>query len=100
MRRWLLIAILGLLIADASGIAALAIPETCSLTSAADQAPDGACPAFCARCSCCAIPVLHATAPMTVTSLVPPRRIISAIDGGLPVGSSPDILHVPKPHLA
>jgi hypothetical protein len=39
MRRWLFLAVLALLIADASGVTALVEPETCSFASTTDRGP-------------------------------------------------------------
>ena len=98
MRRWFFIAILAVLIADASGVTSLTTPETCGF-GLTDQTPDGGCPAFCARCSCCAAPVLSAEPAVVVTVT---RAVSSpiAIEYVLPAGSSSDILHVPKALLA
>jgi hypothetical protein len=98
MRRRLLFAILVLLIADASGITSFIAPETCALTLT-DQIPDGSCPAFCARCSCCAAPVVRAE-PGVVVAIVRSTYSPLAVSVILPAGTSPDILHVPKPLLA
>ena len=98
MRRWFLIAIVALLAADASGITSLAVPETCRITLT-DQSADGGCPAFCARCSCCASPVLSSRAtvmPVTILSYMRPLDLSDR----LPAGRALDILHVPKPLFA
>lgn len=98
MRRWFLIAIVALLAADASGVTSLAVPETCGITLS-DQSPDGGCPAFCARCSCCATPVLSSQpAVVPATMLSHPRPL--DVNSLLPVGRPLDILHVPKTLLA
>ena len=94
MRRWFFIAILAALIADASGVTSLTLPEPCAF-SVTDQAPDGGCPAFCPRCSCCAAPVVsEAPALIFVTALSGLSPL--TLNHILPVGSSLDILHVPK----
>ena len=94
MRRWLFIAILAALIADASGVTSLALPEPCGF-NVTDQAPDGGCPAFCPRCSCCAAPVVSgAPALLFVTTLS--RFSLLPQNHALLVGRSLDILHVPK----
>jgi hypothetical protein len=94
MRRWFFIAILAALIADASGVTSLALPEPCGF-NVTDQAPDGGCPAFCSRCSCCAAPVV--SQPPALPFVIAPSRFSPLAQNHiLPVGSSLDILHVPK----
>ena len=99
MRRALLIAILVLLVGDASGASALLTPETCGITESASS-QDSGCPAFCVRCSCgcCASSVVHKAAVLLIESLVP--FVVSAPDPDkLPAGIRLGILHVPKPVL-
>lgn len=100
MGRWFLILLVTLLVGDASGLADLAVTEPCTFASATEQGPDNGCTAFCVRCSCCAIPLLHA--PLFVARAVsaPVNAFAPRIDHGLPVGVSPDILHVPKSLVA
>lgn len=100
MRRWLFVAALALLIADASGITSLLEPEACSFASATDRGSDSGCPAFCVRCNCCSGPVVQAIRPAS-TSLVPPiTNAPHALDARPSSGVGPEILHVPKAHLA
>jgi hypothetical protein len=97
MRRLLLIAILALLMADASGISSLVIPETCGI-GASESGPDTGCPAFCVRCSCvcCAWPVMHKLTAIIATILPGPLSLPPAALDALPVGVPIDILHIPK----
>jgi len=100
MRRALLIAVLALLVADASGFSSLFVPETCAI-GVNESSPDTGCPAFCVRCtcSCCASSVVHnARIVLAGTQLAPIVVAIPTLDR-LPNGTSPDILHVPKPLL-
>jgi hypothetical protein len=96
MRRALFLAMLAILMSDASGITSLIVPEACALESS-DGTPDGGCPAFCVRCACpcCVSGVEHNIptemgAPLLVVLLMPPllehfpSRIVR------------DILHIPK----
>jgi hypothetical protein len=99
MRRWLFVAILTLLIADASGLISFVGPENCKFASVTDQAPDG-CPAFCARCSCCAIPIVHATPLLEAVGIKPSGDAAVTIDPHLPPGVSLEVFHIPKTHLA
>src|SRR5262245_46885396 len=99
MRRALFIAVLALLLADASGFSALLVPEPCAIGTT-DSGPDGGCPAFCVRCSCacCAGAVVHKP-PMTVTRVVSPPVFLHSAPFVLTTGISLDIFHVPKPLL-
>jgi len=100
MRRALLIAVLALLVADASGFSSLLVPETCAI-GVNESSPDTGCPAFCVRCtcSCCATAVVHNA--LVVLAEAQPTPIVVAVPtlDPLPNGTSPDILHVPKPLL-
>jgi hypothetical protein len=99
MRHWVFLAVLTLLIADASGLSAFVEPETCG-TSATDRGSDDACPGFCVRCACCAGPVVHAVAH-ALTSFVPPVTRVPRLAEARPSsGIGPEILHVPKAFLA
>jgi len=64
MRRAFFIAVLAVLIADASGVSSLLVPETCPIGTI-ESAPDSGCPAFCVRCTCacCAGSIVHSTPP-------------------------------------
>jgi hypothetical protein len=97
MRRALFIALLALLIADASGVSSLVVPETCGFGTN-ESSPDNGCPAFCVRCSCacCASPVMPMLAVTIVTTLRPPVDLPLAAHGALPAGVPFDILHIPK----
>jgi hypothetical protein len=97
MHRALLIALLALLIADASGVSSLVVPETCAI-AASESAPDSGCPAFCVRCTCacCAASIVHTSSPETTVAAVPVCALARKSSSALPVGSAADILHVPK----
>jgi hypothetical protein len=100
MRRAFLMAVLALLMADASGVSSLLIPETCAIGTT-ESAPDGGCPGFCVRCTCgcCASAVVH-TVPLNIVARdVPPVPFTVLSDHRLPAGAARDILHVPKPLL-
>ena len=98
--RWLLILLVALLVCDASGVADLAVTEPCTFGSGAEQGPDNGCTAFCVRCSCCAIPLIHAPLFVAQAVSIPVHAFRPLIDRDLPVGVSPDILHVPKSLVA
>jgi hypothetical protein len=85
VRRCLLFAILALIMADASGLVAFAVPEPCAVASETDQGPDR-CPGLCARCACCTLPVLQSATVVQATPV--PRRTVSAapVHRGLPAG--------------
>lgn len=98
--RWLLILLVTLLVWDASGLADLAVTEPCLLASATDEGPDNGCTAFCVRCSCCATLVLHTTLFVAQAISAPVNAFTPRTDHELPLGVSPDILHVPKSPFA
>jgi len=101
MRRALFVAIVALLVADASGLTSLLAPEACAV-EATDSSPDGGCPAFCVRCSCacCVSSIEHAVfVDVTASDLVPqflPSSPFTAVLSGAPW----EIRHVPKPLLS
>jgi hypothetical protein len=98
MRRALFIAVLALLISDASGLSSLLVPESCAI-GADDSAPDNGCPAFCVRCTCncCVSSVVSTPAIELTTELLPPVALESDRSDRVPTGRSFEILHVPKP---
>jgi hypothetical protein len=100
MRRSLFITVLMLVIADASGLSSLIVPETCPI-HASESAPDGGCPAFCVRCSCgcCVSSVVYTPAVGLKVELLPPVAVECDHSDRLPTGTSLEILHVPKPLL-
>jgi hypothetical protein len=100
MRRALLIAVLVLLIGDASGVSSLFVPEACAIGTI-ESVPDSGCPAFCVRCSCacCASSVVHKAAVAVPAEVLTPILVPVPDSDRLPTGSSRDILHVPKPVL-
>src|SRR5262249_31748326 len=101
MRRVLFVAVLTVLIADASGLSSLLVPETCPIGTN-ESAPDSGCPAFRVRCTCacCAAAIEQTTPPDVAVGAVPPRPLVVPASGVLPAGSQADILHVPKTLLA
>ena len=100
MRRAFMMAVLTLIIADASGVSALLTPEPCAI-GANESALDSGCPGFCVRCTCgcCASAVVHTVPVNIVARTVPPVLFTVLPDHRLPAGSARDILHVPKPLL-
>ncbi len=100
MRRALIIAVLAILISDASGMTSLLVPETCVI-GAVESTPDSGCPAFCVRCTCacCAASIEQTTPPDTTVVLLSPIPVPVLLSPALPVGALYDILHVPKPVL-
>jgi hypothetical protein len=101
MHRALFIALLALLMADASGVSSLAVPETCPIGTS-ESAPDSGCPAFCVRCTCacCAASIVHAALPEMIVAPVPLSPLLLPTSSALSAGSYADILHVPKPLLS
>jgi len=97
MRRVLFMAVLTLLISDASGLSSLLVPETCAI-DAGDSAPGGGCPAFCVRCTCacCVSSVVYTPAAALKIELLPPVAVECDRPDRLPTGTSLEILHVPK----
>jgi len=97
MHRALFVALLALLIADASGVTSLVVPETCPIGTS-ESAPDSGCPAFCVRCTCacCAASIVHTSPPETTVAAVPLCALALPSSRALPIGIAADILHVPK----
>jgi hypothetical protein len=97
MRRALFIAVLAVLIADATGASSLLLAETCPIGTI-ESAPDGGCPAFCVRCTCacCARSIEHTAPPDLTVASVPPLALALPLPPALPSGTTADILHVPK----
>jgi hypothetical protein len=100
MRRALFIAVLTVLISDASGLSSLLVPESCAI-GANDSAPDNGCPAFCVRCTCsCCVSSVVSTPPVDLTiEVLPPVPLECDRPDRIPTGRSFEILHVPKPLL-
>ena len=100
MRRALFIAVLTVVISDASGLSSLLVPESCAI-GANDAAPDGGCPAFCVRCTCsCCVSSVVSTPPVELTTeLLPPVALEGDRPDHIPTGRFFEILHVPKPLL-
>src|SRR5262245_19709185 len=97
MRRSLFIVVLAVLMADASGLSSLLVPETCPIGTS-ESTPDSGCPAFCVRCTCgcCAAAIEQTTPPDMAVAAVPPGPLALLAPRTLPTGSQADILHVPK----
>jgi len=97
MRRALFIALLALLIADASGVSSLVVPETCGV-GVSESGQDSGCPAFCVRCTCgcCASPVMPMLPVASPAARRPLINLPLSADGALPSGVPFDILHIPK----
>jgi hypothetical protein len=100
MRRALFIAVLTLLISDASGLSSLLVAETCAI-GADDSAPDNVCPAFCVRCTCgCCVSSVVSTAAVELKIVwLPPVTVECGRPDRIPTGQTFEILHVPKPLL-
>ena len=101
VRRLLLIAILTMLTADASGALSLFVPETCAIEEGG-TCPDGGCPAFCVRCSCacCASSIDHAMPSDVAVAELPPMTLDPVPASHMPAGAVSEILHIPKALLA
>src|SRR3954454_12258475 len=101
VRRLLLVAILTMLTADASGVLSLLLPETCAIEEAGTR-PEGGCPAFCVRCSCacCAPSTDQAMSTDVAVAALPPMRLAPVPASHMPAGAVSEILHIPKTLLA
>jgi hypothetical protein len=101
MRRVLFIAILAVLISDASGVSALLVPEVCPIGTT-ESAPDSGCPVFCVRCTCaCCATSIESSSFVDVSAYpLPPASVPPPGWIALPIGRVADILHVPKALLA
>jgi hypothetical protein len=100
MRRALFLAVLTILVSDASGTTSLIVPEPCALETS-DSAPDGGCPAFCLRCACpCCVSAVEQSVPIQISTqtVVVPAPAPSLQH--LPTGVVHDVLHIPKIPLA
>jgi hypothetical protein len=91
--RLFLIAVIAVLLGDASGVMAFVTPEAC--TSVTDTQPDGKCPSLCVRCACCAQPIVPAVTAV-VRSYELAARPATVVPFVVMPGSPHDILHVPK----
>jgi hypothetical protein len=97
MRRTLFLAVLAILVSDASGITSLIAPEPCALETANDSTPDGGCPAFCLRCACpCCVSAIEHSIPIQISAQAVVVPVPSPSPQHLPTGVVHDILHVPK----
>jgi hypothetical protein len=100
MRRALFLAVLAIVMSDASGITSLIVPEPCAL-EASGSTPDGGCPAFCLRCACpCCVSAVEHSVPIHISArpfVVPvPTPSLEHLQTGI----VHDILHIPKVPLA
>ena len=93
VRHLLLVIVLGILVADATGLEALVSPEPCS--SIEDTRPDGACPALCVRCACCAQPVVPQISVL-LSSMPVPEMFFDLYLPSIPRSAPAKIFHVPK----
>lgn len=94
MRRVLWLLLCGLLVSDLTGAIELFSPEDCPPGVSQSQ-PDANCPPTCARCACCAQPLVQPVADIAAgvepTRLMPPVVVASA-----PTRPPIEVLHVPK----
>ena len=93
VRRLFLLAVLAILAMDATGLESLVTREAC--TSVQDTQPDGACPALCVRCACCAQPVVPQIATCDVAMSLP-QPVSVEYSSNVPTTVPADIFHVPK----
>jgi hypothetical protein len=91
--RFLFLIVLGVLAMDATGVEALVLPEPC--TSAEQTQSDGACPPLCARCVCCAQPIVPEIA-MSIVSTPVQQGVIEVCSGRIPQTVPSKVFHVPK----
>lgn len=101
VRRVLLVAMLAVLTADASGGLSLFVPETCAIGEAG-TCPEGGCPAFCVRCSCaCCAPSIDYAMPRDIAVADHlPMTLAQTPPSHIPAGAISEILHIPKTLLA
>jgi hypothetical protein len=78
---------------DATGLDAFVSQEQCA--SVQDARPDGACPALCVRCACCAQPVVPEIVAADVSMSLPQPVIDRYSDRIVPTVPS-KVFHVPK----
>jgi hypothetical protein len=96
MRRVLFLAMLAILMSDASGITSLIVPEACALETG-DGTPDGGCPAFCVRCACpCCVSGVEHNMPIEMGAQPLAVPFVASSLEPLPTGAVRAILHVPK----
>jgi hypothetical protein len=93
VRRLLILVVLGILAADATGFDALITPEPC--TSAQDTLPDGACPPLCARCAC-GVQLVVPDLLVSVASVHERRAFLDLYSRRVPQTIPSEIFHVPK----
>ena len=99
MRRILFALVLALLMADATGMASLVVPDNCQTTSATDSRQDG-CDAFCLRCSCCSARVVVTFVRPIESAVTILATLVAPESQVLPEGSTREIFHVPLSLLA
>jgi hypothetical protein len=91
--RLFFLAIVAVLLGDATGLTAFISPETC--TAATDTQPDSKCASLCVRCACSATPIVPAAA-FLLSSRELCAQPADAPPHAIALGSPHDILHVPK----
>jgi hypothetical protein len=94
VRRLALALLVGLLTANFSGALEVLVPEPCTVDEASSTA-DGRCPPTCARCGCCAQPVVSTPLVVASTQLVT-RDETPVIDDDLASPEPVDVFHVPR----
>jgi hypothetical protein len=94
VRRFALVLLVGLLTANFSGALEIVVPEPCTVDEASNPA-DGRCPPTCARCGCCAQPIVPTPLMVVATQLVT-RDEPRAIEGSLASPEPVDVFHVPR----
>ena len=86
--------LVGFLVASVGGVLDCIVPEPCAIDEST-SVPDGACPATCVRCNCCAQSVETALKPAEVSVPFVSRAIVVLVEF-LPLAVPQDILHVPR----
>ena len=94
VRRFAFVLLVGLLTANFSGAIVLLVPEPCTANEASSTA-DGRCPPTCARCGCCAQPVVP-TPLVIVSAQLIIRSEPPAVERGLASPEPVDVFHVPR----
>jgi hypothetical protein len=94
MRHLLWLALCAFLISDVSGATELFTPEPCP-AGVSDTQPDGACPATCVRCSCCAQPAVYLQAG--IEELIQPVSPVPDVPASIARTLPPlEVTHIPK----
>jgi hypothetical protein len=93
VRRLAWFLVLAFLTCDLSGLDAFLSRERCAAVN--DVLPDNNCPPTCARCACCAQPVVGSPA-VTLVPLSEPQVLTEPRIIGIAPAPPHDILHIPK----